>query len=279
MSQTLLTLDRPDGTLTYTDDGEGPLVVCIPGMGDLRSSYGPLAPRLTGAGFRAAVTDLRGQGDASTSFHAYGDEETAGDVVALLEALDAGPAVVVGSSMGGSAATIAAAERPDLVSAVVLLSGFLRENASPMTTAALHGFCRVAFARPWGAAFWAWYVRTQLAKGRPTPGLDDRVAEIRTSYADPQRLRAFRMLTLSLDHRVVEPRLPDVHAPVLAIYGNRDPDFSDVQREASFATDAVGAETVVLDEVGHHPHLQATDDVAEAILGFLGRLVPAADRA
>ena len=80
-------------------------------MGDLRSAYRFLAPALSEEGFQVACTDLRGHGDSDTTFKSYGDVETAGDIVTLIEELG-GPAVVVGNSMGAGAAAYAAAERP-----------------------------------------------------------------------------------------------------------------------------------------------------------------------
>ena len=59
----------------------------VPGMGDLRAWYRFLAPALVDAGYRVACTDLRGHGDSDASFTSYGDEETAGDAVALIEEL------------------------------------------------------------------------------------------------------------------------------------------------------------------------------------------------
>src|ERR1700693_4817995 len=89
--QTLTYLDRPDGRIGYEVGGNGPLVVLVPGMGDLRSAYRFLAPTLRDAGYRVACPDLRGHGDSDTSFASYGDVETAGDITALIEELG-GPA-------------------------------------------------------------------------------------------------------------------------------------------------------------------------------------------
>ena len=99
----------------------------MPGMGDLRAGYRFLAPDLRAAGYRVACTDLRGHGDSDTTFSSYGDEETAGDVIALIEELG-GPAVVVGNSMGAGAAVLAAAQRPSLVSGLVLTGPFVRNG-------------------------------------------------------------------------------------------------------------------------------------------------------
>src|ERR1700733_12136311 len=89
-------LAGPEGRIAYDVDGSGPLIVLVPGMGDLRATYRFLAPALRAAGYRVATTDLRGHGDSDSTFTSYGDEETAADVVALIEALG-GPAVVVGN--------------------------------------------------------------------------------------------------------------------------------------------------------------------------------------
>jgi pimeloyl-ACP methyl ester carboxylesterase len=67
--------------------GSEPLVVLVPGMGELRSTYRFLAPALVGAGHRVAATDLRGHGDSDTTFTSYGEVETTTDVSALIEEL------------------------------------------------------------------------------------------------------------------------------------------------------------------------------------------------
>jgi len=59
-------------------------------MGDLRAGYRFLAPALRAAGYRVACTDLRGHGDSDTTFASCGDQETAGDVIALTAGLPTG---------------------------------------------------------------------------------------------------------------------------------------------------------------------------------------------
>jgi alpha-beta hydrolase superfamily lysophospholipase len=69
-------LARPEGRIGYDVGGQGPLVVLVPGMGDLRRAYRFLAPGLREAGYRVACTDLRGHGDSDATFSSYGDVET-----------------------------------------------------------------------------------------------------------------------------------------------------------------------------------------------------------
>lgn len=154
-------LNRPEGRVGYDVAGEGPLVVLVPGMGDLRAAYRFLAPALREAGYRVACTDLRGHGDSSVTFSSYGDVDTAGDVLALIEQLDS-TAVIVGNSMGAGAGALAAAEQPNLVRALVLLGPFVRNGN---TTALQRLILRVAMARPWAALSWKAYMPNLYAAG------------------------------------------------------------------------------------------------------------------
>ena len=120
-----LYLERPGGRIAYDVAGSGPLIVGVPGMGDLRSVYRFLVPALTDAGFRVASMDLRGHGDSDATFDAYDDVAAGTDLIALVEHLG-GPAVLVGNSMGAGAAAWAAAEAPHLVAGLVLVGPFVR---------------------------------------------------------------------------------------------------------------------------------------------------------
>src|SRR5919199_4117981 len=91
-------LQLPEGRIAFDRIGDGPLVVLVPGMGDLRSSYRFLVPALVAAGNTVVTCDLRGHGESSASFSSYGDVETAGDILALLGHFGE-PAVVVGNSV------------------------------------------------------------------------------------------------------------------------------------------------------------------------------------
>ena len=73
-------ISRPEGRIAYDVQGTGPVVVLVPGMGDLRAGYRFLAPQLAAAGYTVASTDLRGHGESDTTFSSYGDPETAGDI-------------------------------------------------------------------------------------------------------------------------------------------------------------------------------------------------------
>ena len=72
---------------------------------------------------QATATTGGGPELPSATFSSYGDTETAGDVLALIEQLGE-LAIVVGNSLGAGAAALAPAQKPELVCGRVLLGPF-----------------------------------------------------------------------------------------------------------------------------------------------------------
>lgn len=267
IAQDVRYIQRPEGRIAYTVEGNGPLIVAVPGMGDLRSTFRELVGPLVAAGYRVAVMDLRGHGDSDTTFHEHGDIVTAHDLIALIDELG-GPAVVLGNSMGAAAATWAAAERPDAIAGLALYGPLLRDPAmSAFTVAAVHGMYRVLLVKPWGVAFWATYYKG-INKGTKAPWLDEHIADIRTNMKEPGRLRSFRELSLQLTHRDVERRLPEVHVPILAYLGDSDPDYKDPSAERDWLESA-GAEAILVREAGHYPQSQHPEICVPGTLAFI----------
>ena len=101
-------LYHENGKIAYDDAGSGPLVVCIPSMGDVRGEYRFLVPQLVEAGYRVVSMDIRGLGETSVEWDDYTVAGVGADIVALLRDLEAGPAIVIGTSMAAGAAVWAA---------------------------------------------------------------------------------------------------------------------------------------------------------------------------
>jgi pimeloyl-ACP methyl ester carboxylesterase len=254
-------LPRPEGRLAYdlTGPGHGPLVVCLPAMGELRSSYRHLVPLLVARGYRVACLDLRGHGDSDTTFTSYDDEALASDALALIEALG-GPAYVVGNSMGAGAAVIAAADRPEAVLGLALVGPFVRNPAGGRLAALMF---RLALLRPWGrAAFLAYYPK--WTPGVRPEGYDEHTAAVRENLRRPGHWTAFARTTHTT-HAPAEARLPEVSAPTVVVMGADDVDWPDPEAEAHWVGDALGAEVVMAPGVGHYPQTQAPDLVADAV--------------
>jgi pimeloyl-ACP methyl ester carboxylesterase len=256
-------LSCPEGRIGYDVAGSGALVVLVPGMGDLRGGYRFLAPALRAAGYRVACTDLRGHGDSDATFTSYGDEETAGDVIALIGELG-GPAVVVGNSMGAGSAVLAAAQRPGLVSGLVLVGPFVR---NPRTSAIRRLLLRAAMAPPWAAISWKSYL-PKLYAGRRPADFGEYRDQVVASLRRPGHAKAFSATTRT-SHDPAEARLADVTAPALVVMGEQDPDFPDPRAEAEWIARALRAHVVMVAEAGHYPQSQRPDITTGAVLGFL----------
>jgi len=78
-------LGVPGGRLAYdvTGPGDGPLVICTPGMGDTRKVYRFLTPSLAAAGYQVARLDLRGEGESSVGWNDYRSVAASADLIAL----------------------------------------------------------------------------------------------------------------------------------------------------------------------------------------------------
>ncbi len=258
-------LQRPEGRIAYDDTGgSGPVVVCIPGMGDLRGEYRFLAPQLAAAGYRVITMDLRGHGESDATFTDYERSTVGDDVVALLEALELRSAHLIGTSLGASAVVWAAAEAPHRVATATLIGPFVRDVETPLVKRL--GF-RLLLARPWGRRAWiAWYA--QLYPGRRPDDLDAYRRRLGANLAEPGRFAAFRaMATTSC--RQIEPRLDDLTVPVTVIMGSADPDFDDPDAEARLIAERVDGHVLLVDGAGHYPHAEQPETVGPAILAFL----------
>jgi pimeloyl-ACP methyl ester carboxylesterase len=256
-------LGRPEGRIAYEVAGEGPLVVLLPGMGDLRAGYRFLAPALEEAGYRVASTDLRGHGDSDVTFASYGDLETADDVIALIEGLG-DSAFVVGNSMGAGSAVLIAAKRPELVRGLVLIGPFVRNGK---TSAIQTLLLRVAMAPLWAASAWKSYMPKLYAGERPAD-FEVYRAEVVASLRRPEYAKAFS-LTTHTNHDAAEARLGDVKAPTLVIMGEKDPDFPDPKAEADWIAQTLHGDAVMVPDAGHYPQSQRPDITTDIVLHFL----------
>lgn len=264
----LIEVERGGGRIAVESSGAGPLVLCVPGMGESRASFRHLVPGLVQAGYRVAVMDLRGHGDSSAGFDAYDDPAAAGDVLAVIDALGGGPATVVGNSMGAAAAVLAAAARPELVPRIVLIGPFVRDHGSGGARILL----RLLLARPWGPAVWRAYYGSLFGSRRPADHADH-ASRALALLRRPGRWSAFQA-TARTSHAPAEAALPKVAAAALVIMGDRDRDFPDPEAEASWVAAALRGEYRMIPGAGHYPMAEQPAEVLEAMLPFLGHAGP-----
>ena len=246
--------------------GDGPLVVGIPGMGELRSVYRFLVPPLVAAGFRVATFDLRGHGDSDDGFDAFDDRAAAQDVLSVIGSLGGGPAVLLGSSMGAGAAVLAAAERPEAVSGLVLLGPFVR---NPPSSRLGNLAFRLALLRPWGRAAWRSYYRSLFPARRPHDYAEHEERVLRSL----RRHWASFSRTTKTSHEPAERALAGVRAPALVVMGTADRDWKDPAAEARWVAERLSAEVLLVDGAGHYPMVDSPDQVTPPVVGFVRRVM------
>ncbi|HEV2777091.1 MAG TPA: alpha/beta hydrolase [Solirubrobacteraceae bacterium] len=108
--------------LHYRSHGDGPAVLLVHGMASDSQAWQPLAEQLAADGLRAIALDRRGYGDsgAPEPYAATTVQEQAEDVAALLGAVDATPALLVGDGFGALVVLELVVRRPALARAAVL---------------------------------------------------------------------------------------------------------------------------------------------------------------
>ena len=259
-------LELKEGRIAYDESGAGRLVLCAPGMGDLRGEYRFLAPRLKAAGCRVVTIDPRGQGESSADWSDYGVGGIASDLLALIRHLQAGPAVLIGTSMAAGAAVIAAAREPQSVSALILIGAFVRDTAPAWRRRLMVDFL---FPRLWGRWVWKKYFASLYPSSKPDD-FDDYLARLTANLDEPGRFSALRQMMLATK-REAEEDLRRVKAPTLVLMGGKDPDFDDPAEEARWIAERLDGAYEIIPGAGHYPHAEYPNETAPRIIDFLAR--------
>lgn len=258
-------LDHEGGRIAYDDTGgEGPLVVAIPGMGDLRSQYRLLRPALAQAGWRVVTLDVRGHGESSPQWADYSAQAIARDALALIHHLGAGPAVILGNSFAAGSALWAARMAPSMVRGAVLLGPFVRDG-QPSWVARVA--VRAGFAGPWRNWFWMTYWRSLFPARQPADHAQA-CAALATNLREPGRMDALTAM-VGLSKASTEAMLASSRVPALVVMGTRDPDFPDASAEARWLAGVLNAPCVLVEGAGHYPHVEMPEVVAPQVIAFM----------
>ena len=267
--------------LHYVSAGRGPLVVLLHGFPEYWGGWHAQIARLVAAGFRVVAPDLRGYGqsDKPEPVSAYYLEHLADDVAALLEHLDAGPAVVVGHDWGGAVAWLHAMRHPAQVKRLAVLNmphPAIFAQAWKTWRQRLKSFYFYFFRMRSLAAFvyrrfralpqrlmlWFFSRRTQ-----PWRSFDH--------YAE-EGLRPGAMKAMMSWYTALLDRSPNdmlalvmpLRLPILVLWGDEDPAFGEALADPGDHVDRDQLEVRYLRGAGHFIHLERSDEVSEALAEF-----------
>jgi sigma-B regulation protein RsbQ len=249
-----------------------PTVLMAHGFGCDQSMWRLVAPEL--AKDHPVVTfDLMGSGQSDTrhwSPERYASlSDHARDVIALIEALDAGPVILVGHSISGSIGVLAAIERPDLFLRLIMVGpnpcfvndpphyegGF--ERADVMELLDLMDRNMIG---------WAQFFAPVAMKNDDRPELQQELASS-ICRGDATIVRHFAKMVFLSD---VREALPKVTVPALILQCSEDAVAPDSVGEYLHARLA-GSTLIKLAATGHLPHLSHPQETTEVLRRDLAR--------
>jgi 3-oxoadipate enol-lactonase len=264
-------LTLSNGTeLAYRDNGsagEGkPTLVLLHGFCGSSAYWEKLLPSLENR-YRVLTPDLRGHGSSSGNRDAVlCMEELAEDIAALLQDLEAGPAVVLGHSLGGYIA-LALAERH-----AALLNGFALIHSTPLPDSEAAKAGRDAAAATLRAdgikTFVDGLVPKLFAPERAESPLAERAKDI--GYGTSAESAA--AVAVGLKDRPDRSRVVETsELPVLLVAGGKD---GVVPPERVFAARGSRTATAVLEDSGHMGMMEAPGELADTIESWLREIFP-----
>lgn len=261
---------RPEGKLAYSDyGGNGEPVIMLPGMGALRSEYRYLAPILSDAGYRAITVDLRGQGESSVPWKSYDVPSVGKDILELIEYLNVGAAHVIGTSFAPSAIVWAAAEQPERIKSMVLISPFVRQVKNNPFIQAMFWFM---LNNPLRVHTWGMYYSSFYPTAKP-PDFKNYMAQLMENLKEPNRFEAVKALGAS-SRQPSEERLGQLRSPSLVIMGTKDPDFPDPAAEGKIVAESICGALALIDGAGHYPQTEMPEKTSAAVIDFLKHCGP-----
>lgn len=258
--------DHENGKIAYDDTGEGPLVICVPSLGDVRGEYRFLIPQLAAAGYRVVSMDPRGHGETSVEWNDYSVAGVGKDMIALIRELDAGPAVIIGTSMAAGAAVWAAAEAPDLVRGMIMVGPFVRGDGNWL----LGSIFSLMFARPWGPSMWMKYYASLYPSRKPAD-FAEYSEELLKNLKERGRLESV-VYMLRASKRASEVRISKVNKPTLVLMGSKDPDFKNPETEAKWIAENLKGTYKLIENAGHYPHAEMPEVTGPLMLSFIQSL-------
>ncbi len=249
--------------------GDVPAVVMVPGFTGSKEDFGPLLGPVAQAGHRVVAIDQRGQFESPAATHhlSYDVHELGADVLALVDAMGAGPVHVLGHSFGGLVARAAVLIDAGCFASLTLMAS--GPAAVPAESAAEAQLLIDALATMTLEQLWAAMRHLDIERGVVPPPAD--VAEFlerRFLANDPAGLGRLAEQLLEEPDRVATLAgvLAATGTPALVLTGEQDNRWSPASQAAMARR--LGAAHVLIPAAGHSPNTENPPATVAALLQF-----------
>jgi non-heme chloroperoxidase len=264
MTRTINSVELPNRVrLQYVEQGDpaGVPVLMLHGLTDSWHSFEPVLPYLPES-IHAFVLTQRGHGDADHPATGYRTRDFAADVAAFTSALELGPAIIVGHSMGSTNAKRVAIDYPERTRALVLAGSFATYRNNPV----LVEFWESTVSRltdPIDPGFVREFQESTLAQPVPSAFLD---TVVRESLKVPARVWRAAFAGLFEDDFAAE--LEKIAVPTLILWGDRDALARRADQDA-FLSSIASSRLVVYHGAGHAFHWEQPERFAAGLASFI----------
>jgi pimeloyl-ACP methyl ester carboxylesterase len=261
--------------LAYEARGTGPIVLFVAGTGYPGATWLPdIVDRLT-PDYTVVTFDHRGTGATLGTPGTYSTRQFAADALGLLQALDAGPAHVIGHSMGGRVAQWMALDGPSQVQSLVLAAtgpGQIRDDfplmrGIPLNTAL--SLIEHGYERRMQKAIRESFFTPEFAAANP-----DVVQSLVSAFWDnrPSLENYLKHVIARQQHQTAE-LVDRITMPALVLIGDRDTGIggtgSHVEQSEYLASHLPNAEMRVIPDTAHGYFWQKPEETMTAIRVFL----------
>lgn len=245
--------------LSVVDGGDSrasQTIVFLPGLSDSWRSYEAVLPHLPRS-VRAIAVSQRGHGESDKPPAGYSVRDYAADLGALLDALGAKRAILVGHSSASLVARRFALDHPDRVAALVLEGSFIAlENAvaekarpkfavlrDPLSRDFVRDFAASTFVRPVDPAF----VEAMVDESLKAPA------------------RVWRETFAGILEYDDAKELPALRIPTAIVWGDRDA-LIDRGATDALARAIPSSRLIVYEGIGHTPHWESPERFARDVV-------------